>query len=152
MSVAEYEASFARLERFAQAFDSEERRAERFLEGLQPSLRVKVMDCRCTTVAEMVQMASRFEEEYNQYVSGHSKGKAKLPFTSRFSVSSPPSSSGMSSPGKRKKDRSGSGSGARRSFARGGGGVGPASSARHSFAGVGSTGLSQAASSGQGSC
>ena len=43
MSVAEYEAFFVRLKRFAQAFDSEERQAERFLEGLQPSLRVKVM-------------------------------------------------------------------------------------------------------------
>ena len=108
------------------------------------------MGCRCTMVAEVVQMASRFEEEYNQYVSGHSKGKAKLPFTSQFSVSSPPSSSGMSSPRKRKKDRSGGGSGARRSFARGSGGVGPASSAQHSFAGVGSIGSSKAASSGQG--
>ena len=43
MTVAEYEATFAWLERFAQAFDSEERRANRFLEGLQPNLRVKVM-------------------------------------------------------------------------------------------------------------
>ena len=108
------------------------------------------MGCRCTTVVEVVQMASRFEEEYNQYVSGHSKGKAKLPFISRFSVPSPPSSSGMSSPGKRKKNRSGGGSGVRRSFARGDG-ASPASSACHSFAGVGSTDLSQAASSGQGS-
>ena len=54
MSVAEYEASFARLERFAQAFDSKERRAKRFLEGHQPSLGVKVMGCRCVTVAEVV--------------------------------------------------------------------------------------------------
>ena len=57
MFVAEYEASFARLEWFAQAFDSEERRGERFRDGLQPSLRVKVMGCCCATVAEVVQMA-----------------------------------------------------------------------------------------------
>ena len=54
MTVAEYEASFARLERFAQAFDTEERRAERFLEDLQPSLRVRVMGCRCTMIVEVV--------------------------------------------------------------------------------------------------
>ena len=64
MTVAEYEATFARLERFAQAFDSEERRVNRYLEGLQPSLRVKVMGCRCMMVADMVHMASHFEEEY----------------------------------------------------------------------------------------
>ena len=43
MTMVEYEATFAQLERFAQAFDTEERWANRFLEGLQPSLRVKVM-------------------------------------------------------------------------------------------------------------
>ena len=45
VTVVEYEAMFARLEWFAQAFDSEERQVNRFLEGLQPSLRVKVMGC-----------------------------------------------------------------------------------------------------------
>ena len=112
MIVAEYEATFASLERFAQAFDSEERRANKFLEGLQRSLRVKVMGCRCTMIADMVQMASHFEEEYQQFAEGRSKGKTKSSFASRFSFSSPPSSSGTSKPGKRKKDRSGGAFGA----------------------------------------
>ena len=47
MTVAEYEAKFARLERLAQVFDTEERRMKRFLEGLQPGLKLKVMGCRC---------------------------------------------------------------------------------------------------------
>ena len=125
------------MERFAQAFDSKERRANRFLEGLQPSLRVKVMGCRCTTVTDMVQMASRFEEEYQQFVEGHSKGKTKSSFASRFSFSSPPSSSGTSSLGKRKKDRSGGASVAQHSLT-GDSRTGFVSSGRHSFAGVGS--------------
>ena len=52
MTVAEYEATFAQLERFAQAFNSEKRRVNRCLESLQPSLRVKVMGCRCMMVAD----------------------------------------------------------------------------------------------------
>ena len=113
MTVAEYEATFAWLERFAQAFDSEERWANRFLEGLQPSLRVKLMGCRCMTIADMVQMASRFEEEYQQFVEGRLKGKTKSSFASRLSFSSPPSSIGTSSSGKRKKDGSRGASSAR---------------------------------------
>lgn len=34
MTVSEYEAAFAHLERFAQVFDSEEQQVKRFLEGL----------------------------------------------------------------------------------------------------------------------
>ena len=64
MTVAEYKATFARLERFAQTFDSEERRAKRFLEGLQPGLKMKVMACQCQILQEMVDMASRFKDEY----------------------------------------------------------------------------------------
>ena len=79
MTVAEYEATFAWLERFAQVFDSEERWANRFLKGLQPILRVKVMGCQCMTVADMVQMASHFEEGYQQYLGGRSKGRPRRP-------------------------------------------------------------------------
>lgn len=45
MIVGEYEATC--LEQFTQTFDSDEQRAKRFLEGLQPGLRLKVMACRC---------------------------------------------------------------------------------------------------------
>ena len=149
MTVAEYEAAFARLERFTQAFDSEEKQVNRFLEGLQLSLRVKVMGCRCTTVADMVQMASHFEDEYQQYLRGRSKGKTKTSFASRFSFSSPPSSSGTSSLGKRKKDRYG-GSSARHILTKDSR-TGSVSGAQHNFARVSSTIPNQAASSGQGS-
>ena len=64
MTVSEYEAAFAQLEHFAQVFNSEERRVKRFLEGLQFRLKLKVMACQCQTVAEMVEMASHFEDEY----------------------------------------------------------------------------------------
>ena len=43
MTVAKYEAAFARLEHFAQVFDAEEWWAKRFKEGLQPGLKLKVM-------------------------------------------------------------------------------------------------------------
>lgn len=85
MIVGENEAAFAHLEWFAQTFDSKERRAKRFLEDLQPELRLKVMVCRCQTVAEMDEMASRFEDEYKKYMEDHPKGKSKTSFASRFS-------------------------------------------------------------------
>ena len=47
MTVSEYEAAFACLERFAQVFDSKEQRAKRFLEGIQSGLKLKVMACQC---------------------------------------------------------------------------------------------------------
>ena len=43
MSVAEYEAAFTRLEQFAQVFDTEKRRAKKFMEGLVPVLRSRVL-------------------------------------------------------------------------------------------------------------
>ena len=45
--MAEYEATFSRLERFGQPFDSEEHRAKRFVEGLNSELKGKVMGYRC---------------------------------------------------------------------------------------------------------
>ena len=99
MIVSEYEAAFAHLERFAQVFNTEERQAKRFLEDLQSGLKLKVMACWCQTVAEMVDMASHFEDEYKQYMEGRPKGKSKTFFASRFSFFGIPSSSGMSSVG-----------------------------------------------------
>ena len=109
---------------FAQVFDSEELQAKRFMEGLQPRLKLKVMAYRCQTIVEMVEMASRFEDEYKQYMEGRPKGKSKTSFASRFSFSSMPSSSGTASAGKRRKDRAGGVFGARHSFA-GGSDAGP---------------------------
>ena len=82
MTVSESEATFACLEQFAQTFDSEEQRAERFLECLQSGLRLKVMACRCQTMAKMVEMASRFEDEYKKFLEDHPKGKSKTSFAS----------------------------------------------------------------------
>ena len=66
--MSEFEATFARLECFTQTFDSKEQRAKRFLEGLQPGLKMKVMACWCHIVAEMVEMASRFEDKYKKFM------------------------------------------------------------------------------------
>ena len=68
MSVAEYEATFSRLEQFRQSFDSEKRRAKRFVEGLNPGLRMKVMGYQCRILLDAVDLAVRFEDEYKQYI------------------------------------------------------------------------------------
>ena len=47
MTVIEYEAAFTRLEQFAQVFDTEKCRAKRFVEGLNPALRSRVLGYRC---------------------------------------------------------------------------------------------------------
>ena len=76
-------------------------------------------------------MASRFEDEYKQYMEGRPEGKSKTSFASQFSLSGMPSSSGIASSGKRRKEKPG--------------GV---FSAWHSFTGGSSTGPSQIGSSG----
>ena len=76
--MAEYEATFSRLEQFVQAFDSEERRAKRFIEGLHSGLRLKVMGYRCWTLLDEVDLASRFKDEHKRYMESQSKGKGKM--------------------------------------------------------------------------
>ena len=47
MTVAEYKAAFTQLEQFAQVFDTEKHRAKRFVEGLTPTLRSRVLGYQC---------------------------------------------------------------------------------------------------------
>ena len=46
---------------------------------------MKVMACRCQIVAEMVEMAPHFEDEYKKFMENRPKGKAKKSFASLFS-------------------------------------------------------------------
>ena len=75
--MAEYKATFSHLEHFSQAFDLDERRAKRFVEGLQPGLRRNVMGYKCWTLRDAVDLAFCFEEDYKQFKDGQPKGKGK---------------------------------------------------------------------------
>ena len=75
MSVAEYEAAFTWLEQFAQVFDSERCRAKKFVEGLVPALRSRVLGFRCPTLADAVELAARYEDDRKLFLEEHPKGK-----------------------------------------------------------------------------
>ena len=104
-SVVEYEATFSRLERFTQSLDIEECRAKRFVEGLNPVLRLKVMGYRCWTLLDVVDWAFRFEDEHKRYIESQPKGKGKM-FALRPSTSWIRSSESSRSSGKKRKERS----------------------------------------------
>ena len=78
MSVAEYEATFSRLERFVQSFDTEQRKAKRFVEGLNQGLRLRVMGYRCQTLPDAVDLAAHFENEHKRHMESQPKGKGKM--------------------------------------------------------------------------
>ena len=63
MTVAEYEVAFSRLEQFAQVFDTEKRRAKRFVEGLTPALRSRILGNWCSTLADVVDLSVRYEDD-----------------------------------------------------------------------------------------
>ena len=40
----------------------------RFVEGLNPGLKLKVMGYQCQTLLDAVDLAARFEDEYKEYL------------------------------------------------------------------------------------
>ena len=46
------------------SLDFEERRAKRFVEGLNSELRRKVMGYRCQTLSDVVDLTAWFEDDY----------------------------------------------------------------------------------------
>ena len=117
MPMAEYEATFSRLERFGQPFDSEECRTKRFMEGLNLELRGKVMGYRCQTLSDAMDLAARFEDDNKKNMESEPKGKRKMFGPQSYTPGMP---SFASSGSFRKKRKAGPASHGRRSFAKGG--------------------------------
>ena len=67
MTVAQYEAKFTNLSRFAKAFVStEEEKAKQFMRGLRPSIRNKIAGNLIKVYSTMVSAAAAIEETLNE--------------------------------------------------------------------------------------
>ena len=107
MSVTEYESAFTRLEQFAQVFDTEKRQAKRFVEGLNPALRSRVLGYRCPTLVDAVELAALYEDDHKLFLEKPRKGKGKM-FTSQPYALGGPSSGSSGSSRKKRKEHSNS--------------------------------------------
>ena len=101
--MAEYEVAFTRLEQFAQTFDTEKQRAKRFVEGLNPTLRSRVLGYRCPTLVDAVDLAAWYEDDRKLIQEECPKGKGKM-FTPQPSASRVPSSGSSGSSGKKRNE------------------------------------------------
>ncbi|CAN6455797.1 unnamed protein product [Victoria cruziana] len=83
-TLAEYVTQFCHLENYCpHLFRSETEWVSKFTWGLREGIKVKVMGARCDTMADAIDMATRFEEDYIHVQEAHKKKGWGVP-TSRF--------------------------------------------------------------------
>ena len=86
-------------------FDTERRRAKKFVEGLVLALRSRVLGFRCPTLADAVELAARYEDDRKLFLEEHPKGKGKSS-SQQPSVSGGLSSGSSGSSRKKRKEHS----------------------------------------------
>ncbi|CAN6462677.1 unnamed protein product [Victoria cruziana] len=83
-TLTEYVTQFRYLEKYCpHLFGSETERVSKFIWDLREGVRAKVMGARCDTIADAIDMATRFEEDYIRVQEAHKKKGWGVP-TSRF--------------------------------------------------------------------